>query len=694
MSEQIISVNCGFFDSIDGDRLYTAEKMNEPYSHFISDGIFATPTGKVISGTTNYINQLSGPNMKISDPVDARVQGLNIYGKTITPEKYRVRIKKENESEYTTAADDITDTEYTVLHCENETKYNILIDVYDHGQWYENKNPIIATTHGENANAPVVRAIARDGQIQLFWDAITGADKYYISQMLDGGGYVALESAYRGTSYLVSGLENGKTYTFWVQAHVGSTWYPKGASAVYWYASATPHPADSCEPTGATAVPYSNQIDLEWTFRTIGEYPITVTIDTDGASTGILEIGNIAIRGIPASVDSDYTYIDERGNAWIADELDFAAGIMISRLDSNFQPITPTTQPLSAQLITSYKRFRTGSGLMAYIQNNIGAYMDIDFVQSVIQEKAMNDLAGVEAFKVSAASGSLNIYVNPGRGLFAQKWYENPTSISFQIPANVTINPRIDSVVIQVDERESGRVGNLVYRTGLAAREPEPPAVGTLSQVTEYRIANILVNPGVTEIAEGMITDLRGTEECPWAASQIFQGNIAALTGRILAAESTVTSMQTDLGAAESDIAQIKSTITDIETDVSDLFDATSDSRWITLSSMTATAGDPAPRVRKIGKQVFLIGQFASGNSASGYPTGQLTVLSSEFRPPWEYVFPAKATGIKSGIHYPGIALVKAGTDGIMLVESCMWFDGVEGPFQGGTILINTSYSV
>lgn len=45
MADQVIQVNCGFFDSINEDRLYSAEQMNKPLFRVISNGVFATPDG-------------------------------------------------------------------------------------------------------------------------------------------------------------------------------------------------------------------------------------------------------------------------------------------------------------------------------------------------------------------------------------------------------------------------------------------------------------------------------------------------------------------------------------------------------------------------------------------------------------------------------------------------------------------------
>ena len=64
---------------------------------------------------------------------------------------------------------------------------------------------------------------------------------------------------------------------------------------------------------------------------------------------------------------------------------------------------------------------------------------------------------------VSAGSG-MRITVKAGQGMFASKWFENPSSIIITVPNNNALYARFDSVIVQVDMRQSGRKGNIVYR--------------------------------------------------------------------------------------------------------------------------------------------------------------------------------------------------------------------------------------
>lgn len=126
-------------------------------------------------------------------------------------------------------------------------------------------------------------------------------------------------------------------------------------------------------------------------------------------------------------------------------------------------------------------------------------------------------------------STGMNIICKAGEGLFADKWFENPFSIVITVPNNTSTVPRIDSVLVQVDTRTSGRVGNIVHRTGTPASSPVPPAINQTEGVVEYRLANIRVNAGVTSIQGRYITDRRGSSDCPWVTSLIYQVDTSTL---------------------------------------------------------------------------------------------------------------------------------------------------------------------
>lgn len=131
--------------------------------------------------------------------------------------------------------------------------------------------------------------------------------------------------------------------------------------------------------------------------------------------------------------------------------------------------------------------------------------------------------------QVVSAGNGMNISVLAGQGIFASKWFENPSSINITVPNNTDLNPRRDSVIVQVDMRSSSRAGNIVYRTGTPSANPAVPDLSTAANVTEYRIANIYVASSANTINNDAIVDLRGSSECPWVTSLIQQVDTSTL---------------------------------------------------------------------------------------------------------------------------------------------------------------------
>ena len=138
--------------------------------------------------------------------------------------------------------------------------------------------------------------------------------------------------------------------------------------------------------------------------------------------------------------------------------------------------------------------------------------------------------------QVVAAGSGMSVTVQAGQGIFGAKWFENTSAIIIPVPQNTALYGRIDSVIAQVDKRQSGRNGSIIYRTGTPASTPQPPALSSDANVAEYRIANVLVSPAATVITQSVVTDLRGTSACPWVTSLIQQVDTSTLWAQYAAA--------------------------------------------------------------------------------------------------------------------------------------------------------------
>lgn len=131
--------------------------------------------------------------------------------------------------------------------------------------------------------------------------------------------------------------------------------------------------------------------------------------------------------------------------------------------------------------------------------------------------------------QVLSADDGMNIIVKAGDGLLGEKWFENTSDIVITVSTNTSIVPRIDSIIIQIDNTKTGRVSNIIYREGIASSNPEPPTINNVDNIVERRVANIRVNPDTSKIGQELITDLRGSSECPWITSLIKQVDTSTL---------------------------------------------------------------------------------------------------------------------------------------------------------------------
>lgn len=150
-------------------------------------------------------------------------------------------------------------------------------------------------------------------------------------------------------------------------------------------------------------------------------------------------------------------------------------------------------------------------------------------------------------FQVVSANNAMNIIVKAGEGLLGGKWFESPNDKVITVPANNNINPRRDSVIIQIDNRQSGRVPNIVYREGTPSTNPQVPDISTNPSVIEIRVANIYVAAGATNINDDAIVDLRGSDECSWITSLIQQVDTSQLYNQYRAAYDAYYQRETEL---------------------------------------------------------------------------------------------------------------------------------------------------
>lgn len=123
-------------------------------------------------------------------------------------------------------------------------------------------------------------------------------------------------------------------------------------------------------------------------------------------------------------------------------------------------------------------------------------------------------------FMVSPVSG-MQIKVGTGRAWLDHTWTLNDTDYPLTIEDAEVVLKRIDTVVIEVDRSNSGRINRLQVLKGTPASEPVAATLTKTDSVKQYPLADILVKPNVTEITTADITNRIGTNDLPWVTGII-----------------------------------------------------------------------------------------------------------------------------------------------------------------------------
>lgn len=119
------------------------------------------------------------------------------------------------------------------------------------------------------------------------------------------------------------------------------------------------------------------------------------------------------------------------------------------------------------------------------------------------------------AMVVKAASG-MTVNVGEGRAWFDHTWTLNDSELPVKLEASELILNRIDTIVLDVDHRDSVRANSIIAIKGTPASNPVAPTLIKSTDHNQYPLCNIYVKAGVTEITQSNITNLVGTGSCPF----------------------------------------------------------------------------------------------------------------------------------------------------------------------------------
>lgn len=120
-----------------------------------------------------------------------------------------------------------------------------------------------------------------------------------------------------------------------------------------------------------------------------------------------------------------------------------------------------------------------------------------------------------EGLLITAGTG-MQIVVRDGRAWFNHTWTLNDGDINLAVAAADIVLPRIDTVVLEVDESDAVRANSIKIITGTPVNPAVEPTLINTAEVHQYPLAHIYVGIGVTSILSGNLTNLIGTGVCPF----------------------------------------------------------------------------------------------------------------------------------------------------------------------------------
>ena len=113
---------------------------------------------------------------------------------------------------------------------------------------------------------------------------------------------------------------------------------------------------------------------------------------------------------------------------------------------------------------------------------------------------------------------STGMQVNVGSGLawFNSTWTRNDADFPVSISVSDLLLPRIDAIVLEVDESISSRTNSIKVITGSPATTPKKPSLTNTADIHQYPLAYVTVGAGVTSITQASIENCIGADPCPF----------------------------------------------------------------------------------------------------------------------------------------------------------------------------------
>ena len=129
---------------------------------------------------------------------------------------------------------------------------------------------------------------------------------------------------------------------------------------------------------------------------------------------------------------------------------------------------------------------------------------------------------------VKQGSG-MQILVEPGFAWFNSTWTRNDADYPLTIESSDLLQPRIDAIVLEINETVAIRENAIKVIKGTPASNPQKPSLTNTSDVHQYPLAYVTISVGATSITNGNIENRIGLSECPYVTGVLETMNVDTL---------------------------------------------------------------------------------------------------------------------------------------------------------------------
>ena len=181
-------------------------------------------------------------------------------------------------------------------------------------------------------------------------------------------------------------------------------------------------------------------------------------------------------------------------------------------------------------------------------------FENIDTSETQFSQWARNIGEGVKTgalneLEVFADSTGMQVKVRSGQAMVRGHYYQSTAQETLTVTAADLTNPRIDTVIIELDPSANSIVLKVIAGSPAAVPSPEP-LVQTDAGVYQFKLAEVLIDAAATTIAAGKVTDSR----------TYLEALLGTLDGSQITGEITVATIDGDRIINQIDTATIPGT--------------------------------------------------------------------------------------------------------------------------------------